>query len=231
MLRGVSVRRRGREVGVRVVGFGRWSVGFGWLGSDEMGVWKGDGEMRNGWGTTGVKKFRLIRVGIWRYVRLVCWYMAAFCSSPRRGHRSYVFHPLHLDVPGLFKLVLFVQQDDALSRSAELHAVASYGDGDRSLRGARADEHTNARDVHGSKSKATPDASFHDGLLPLKAGDDIVRGLVLVGPDGLDDVGAGVLAVCCVEEEFEDEKTRAGRDEGVQEQCVCEKTYQCSVAL
>lgn len=69
--------------------------------------------------------------------------------------------------------------------------------------------------MHSSKREATPDSGSHKRVLPLETSYYVVRRLSLIGPDGFNDVGACVLAVCCVEEKFENKKSRAGGDECV----------------
>lgn len=55
--------------------------------------------------------------------------------------------------------------------------------------------------------------------------------LLLVCPKGFHHVGAGILGVGRVEEEFEDEKAGDGGDEGVKEEEVGKKCYQVGLAL
>ena len=111
----------------------------------------------------------------------------------------------------------------------KLLAHVPYRYGHRSLRSACAYQDAHANHMHRSQRKATPYPGFRQRLLPVRACHGRMRGLLLGCPKGFHHVGAGVLVMCCVEEEFEDDQAGDWGDEGVEEEEVGE--YDCKVRL
>lgn len=127
-------------------------------------------------------------------------------------HGSNLFTLLRLHTVRVFEPVFLADTDGHILFTPCSHTILSYGDGEGALCCTRGDEYTDTRNVNRSECETTPSISFGESTLPFRARHLVIRGLLLVGPDSLDDIRTCVLAICCVEKQFQDKEACARRD-------------------